>query len=72
MFSRAHVSFSKLYTSADSTNVLQNEIHAYLKQSHAQNGTNYAEVNFFNLFNTINQTASAFGYTDTVRFTGLI
>ncbi|KAL0563821.1 hypothetical protein V5O48_018244 [Marasmius crinis-equi] len=51
-----------MYQSHPNTDILQNQIFAYLRESHSVNGTNFAFVNLERLFGSIAADPSPFGY----------
>ncbi|KAJ7181478.1 hypothetical protein C8R43DRAFT_969260 [Mycena crocata] len=51
-----------MYTSHTETDLLQSRVFAYLKDSRAANGTNFAFVNLQRLFSTIAAEPAEFGY----------
>ncbi|KII84196.1 carbohydrate esterase family 16 protein [Plicaturopsis crispa FD-325 SS-3] len=61
-----------MYTSHDETDLLQTRVFAYLRESHARNGTNFAFVNLQRLFQGILDDPSSFGYTGAGNSTCLV
>ncbi|KAJ6555461.1 hypothetical protein DFH09DRAFT_1492825 [Mycena vulgaris] len=51
-----------MYTSHTETDLLQSRVFAYLRDSHAANGTQFAFVNLQRLFGTIAAAPASFGY----------